>query len=94
MRKAIVLLASLMCLCATAFHAANAEEKKSAGVSGERFKSDMKEFGRDVKDAAVSTGHTIAEGSKKVGRAFKRKAQHPTEGSKPASGQEKPARGN
>jgi Ni/Co efflux regulator RcnB len=85
MKSRIVLISTIAALAAfatTAAYTADADQK----YTKEKFKSDVKNAGKGVKDAAVDVGHQVGTGTKKAYRADKAKVKKDVKDGKPGDG--------
>ena len=78
----IAVLAALAAFATTAVNAADAEKK----YTKEEFKSDVKNAGKGMKDAAVDVGHQVGSGTKKAYKADKAKVKKDVKDGKPGDG--------
>ncbi len=78
----ISVLAALVAFATTAVNAADADKK----YTKEEFKSDVKNAGTGMKDAAVDVGHQVGSGTKKAYKADKAKVKKDVKDGKPGDG--------
>jgi len=88
MKSRVALIATLAALAAFATSAAYAADAADTDkkYTKEEFKSDVKDAGKGVKDAAKDVGHQVGSGTKKAYKADKAKIKKDVKDGKPGDG--------